>query len=77
MTYCKRNSVSVAAYGGSGRVVLGSWPDGHCGDSEDIIQFSELKGIETIVMKYPLDKAQEAYEAALSGKVRGRAVLIP
>ncbi|KAF3010355.1 hypothetical protein E8E14_009084 [Neopestalotiopsis sp. 37M] len=54
-----------------------SWPGGHCGDSEDTIQFSELKGIETIVTKYPLDKAQEAYEAMLSGKVQGRAVLIP
>ncbi|KAH6658486.1 chaperonin 10-like protein [Truncatella angustata] len=54
-----------------------SWPGGHNGDSEETIQFTKAQGIDVIIEKFPLDKAQEAYDKMLSGQIRGRAVITP
>ncbi|KAL2158117.1 hypothetical protein VTH06DRAFT_4685 [Thermothelomyces fergusii] len=52
-----------------------SWPSGHAVDSEDAIKFAQLQGIECLTETFPLDKANEAFDAMLSGKVRFRAVI--
>ncbi|KAK8009822.1 alcohol dehydrogenase [Apiospora arundinis] len=67
------NTAAMSGKGLSGQ----SWLVGHCRDSEETITFTELHGVECIVDTFPLEKAQEAYDAMLSGKVRGRAVITP
>ncbi|KAK3905224.1 chaperonin 10-like protein [Staphylotrichum tortipilum] len=52
-----------------------SWPVGHAVDMEETIQFSELQGVDCMIEKFPLEKANEAYDAMLKGSVRFRAVL--
>ncbi|KAK8095672.1 alcohol dehydrogenase [Apiospora kogelbergensis] len=69
-------TINTGAMLGKGLSVQ-SWPGGHCRDSEETIAFTELHGVECIVDTYPLDKAQEAYDAMLAGKIRGRAVITP
>lgn len=51
------------------------WPSGHALDSEEAIAFAQLKGVECQVQTWPLSKAPEAFEAMVSGSVRGRAVI--
>jgi len=51
------------------------WPSGHALDSEEAIEFAEHQGVKCMVEKFPLEKAQEAMDYMLSGKVRFRAVL--
>jgi D-arabinose 1-dehydrogenase-like Zn-dependent alcohol dehydrogenase len=51
------------------------WPSGHALDSEDAINFAEYQGVKCLVEKFPLEKAQEAMDHMLSGKVRFRSVL--
>lgn len=51
------------------------WPSGHANDSEEAIAFAETHGVKCMIEKFPLDKANEALEHMLSGKVRFRAVL--
>ncbi|KAB8068493.1 chaperonin 10-like protein [Aspergillus leporis] len=52
------------------------WPSGHATDSEEAIAFTELHNINCKVEEFPLEKANEAYEAMLKGTVRFRAVII-
>jgi D-arabinose 1-dehydrogenase-like Zn-dependent alcohol dehydrogenase len=52
-----------------------AWPSGHATDMEDAIEFAQLQDIGCMIEKFPLEKANEAYDAMLSGKVRFRAVL--
>jgi len=52
-----------------------SWPAGHAIDMEDAIRFAQLKDIGCLIEKFPLEKANEAYDAMLSGKVRFRSVI--
>ncbi|KAH7304196.1 alcohol dehydrogenase GroES-like domain-containing protein [Stachybotrys elegans] len=52
-----------------------SWPVGNCYDSEKVINFALLQGVECAIETFPLERAQEAFEKMLSGKVRFRAVL--
>ncbi|KAI4247424.1 MAG: hypothetical protein LQ352_006151 [Teloschistes flavicans] len=52
-----------------------SWPSGHAVDSEEAIAFARLHDIKCMVEKFPLDKANEAYEHMMSGKARFRAVI--
>lgn len=54
---------------------LRGWPSGHALDSEEAIQFAQQNGVECLIEKFPLAKANEAMEHMLSGKVRFRAVL--
>jgi len=51
------------------------WPSGTAKDSEDTLQFSVLTGVRPMIEKFPLEKAAEAWEKMMSGKVRFRAVL--
>ncbi|KAJ4286595.1 hypothetical protein N0V88_007957 [Collariella sp. IMI 366227] len=53
-----------------------AWPTGHSLDMEETIQFSQLQDVDCLIEKFPLEKANEAYDAMLSGKVRFRSVLV-
>ena len=46
-------------------------------DSEDAISFAQIHGVECMIEKFPLDKANEALQHMNEGKVRFRGVLIP
>ncbi len=48
------------------------WPSGHSLDSEEAIAFADTHGVECMIEKFPLEKANEAMEHMLSGKVRFR-----
>jgi len=52
------------------------WPSGHQLDSEEAIAFAQRQGINCMVEKFPLEKAQEALDHMMSGKVRFRSVLV-
>ncbi|KAM7189455.1 alcohol dehydrogenase [Rhypophila sp. PSN 637] len=51
------------------------WPSGHARDSEEAVQFTQLQDINCMVEKFPLEKANDAYDAMLKGTVRFRAVI--
>ncbi|BCS21616.1 uncharacterized protein APUU_22048A [Aspergillus puulaauensis] len=51
------------------------WPSGHPGDAEDAVRFAENTNIASVVERFPLEQAQQAFESMLSGKVRFRAVI--
>ena len=51
------------------------WPSGTAMDSEDTLNFSALSGVRPMIEKFPLEKAAEAYDHMMTGKVRFRAVL--
>ncbi|OKL63466.1 hypothetical protein UA08_01793 [Talaromyces atroroseus] len=53
-----------------------SWPCGHATDSEEAIEFSRLQGIDCMVETFPLERANDAYDAMLKGSVRFRSVLV-
>jgi D-arabinose 1-dehydrogenase-like Zn-dependent alcohol dehydrogenase len=38
-----------------------TWPAGHTIDMEETMKFSELQGVDCLIEKYPLEKANEAY----------------
>ncbi|KAL9626956.1 MAG: hypothetical protein Q9204_006914 [Flavoplaca sp. TL-2023a] len=52
-----------------------SWPSGHATDSEEAIQFTEVKKVDCMVEKFPLANANDAFNAMLNGTVRFRAVI--
>jgi D-arabinose 1-dehydrogenase-like Zn-dependent alcohol dehydrogenase len=54
---------------------LQGWAAGIATDSEDTMQFSALSGVRPMIEKYPLEKAAEAYDQMISGRVRFRVVL--
>ncbi|KAH0844503.1 hypothetical protein AYO21_00972 [Fonsecaea monophora] len=56
---------------------LQAWPSGHALDSEEAISFAQIHNVHVMIEKFPLDKANEAMEKMVSGKVRFRGVLIP
>ncbi|KAI1158478.1 GroES-like protein [Nemania serpens] len=58
-------------------VSVQSWPCGHAKDSEEAIAFADLKDIDCMVQTFPLDRAQDAFDAMLNGTVRFRAVVVP
>ncbi|OOQ88205.1 putative alcohol dehydrogenase [Penicillium brasilianum] len=51
------------------------WPSGHALDSEETIRFTELEDIKCMIQTYSLDRANEAFDAMISGSVRFRAVI--
>ncbi|KAI0782150.1 GroES-like protein [Abortiporus biennis] len=57
------------------RLSIRGWPSGHAKDSEETIAFARQAGIHTKVERFPLEKAQAAYDHR--AKARFRAVLIP
>jgi D-arabinose 1-dehydrogenase-like Zn-dependent alcohol dehydrogenase len=58
-----------------GRITIQGWASGTAKDSEETMEFSALSGVRPMIEKYPLEKAAEAYDQMLSGRVRFRAVL--
>lgn len=58
-----------------GRKAIQGWPSGTARDSEDTLLYSALTGVRPMIERYPLEKAAEAYQQMISGKVRFRAVV--
>lgn len=56
------------------RSIIG-WPSGNPIDSQDTLSFSALADIRPMTEVFPLERAAEAYESMISGKVRFRAVI--
>ncbi|KAK4120224.1 GroES-like protein [Parathielavia appendiculata] len=54
---------------------LHTWPAGHAEDAEETVKFAQLQGIDCMIQTFPLEKANEAYDAMANGSVRFRAVL--
>jgi D-arabinose 1-dehydrogenase-like Zn-dependent alcohol dehydrogenase len=54
---------------------VAGWYSGTSIDSQDTLNFSVLSGVRSMNEVFPLDRATEAYDHMLSGKVRFRAVL--
>lgn len=52
------------------------WHSGHQMDTHETASFAQTHGIRSIVEKFPLDKANEAFKAADEGKVRFRSVIM-
>jgi len=59
----------------SQRQTLKVWPSGNPKDIEDTLKFAALQDIKPVVEEFPLEKAHEAYEHAMSNKARFRAVI--
>jgi D-arabinose 1-dehydrogenase-like Zn-dependent alcohol dehydrogenase len=59
----------------SGRRSLQGWPSGTSADSEDTLNFAVLSGVRPMIEKFPLPRADEAYERMMSGKAEYRVVL--
>lgn len=51
------------------------WAVGNVKDTQECIAFSKQTGIKCMIEKFPLEKAQEAYERCQSAKFR--AVIVP
>jgi D-arabinose 1-dehydrogenase-like Zn-dependent alcohol dehydrogenase len=66
--------VSVVALLLARRNIQG-WPAGSAMDSEDTLRFSSQTGVKAIIEKYPLEKVNEAFARAMSGKAQFRVVL--
>ena len=58
-----------------GKKQIQGWPSGSSIDSEDTMRFSALTGVRPMIEKFPLEKAQEAYQQMITGKARFRVVL--
>src|SRR5882672_9649455 len=58
-----------------GKRKIQGWPSGTAIDSEDTLQFSSQTGVRAMIEKYPLAKANEAFERMMSGKAEFRVVL--
>uniref|UniRef100_A0A8H7K3D5 Enoyl reductase (ER) domain-containing protein n=1 Tax=Bionectria ochroleuca TaxID=29856 RepID=A0A8H7K3D5_BIOOC len=65
------NVLTLMGYGLS----VHSWPSGHAKDAEDTIAFTKLHGVNCMTQTWPLEQANEAYNAMVSGDIRFRAVI--
>lgn len=54
---------------------VSGWASGDNRDSEDALTFSANTGVRAKIEVFPLEKAQDAYDAMLSNKVRFRSVI--
>ncbi len=59
----------------AGKKSLQGWPSGSSIDSEDTMRFSALTGVRPMIEKFPLEKANEAYQRMITGTARFRVVL--
>ncbi|EJF61443.1 GroES-like protein [Dichomitus squalens LYAD-421 SS1] len=57
------------------RLSIRGWAVGHATDSEDCVAFARTHDVKCLVEKFPLEKAQEAYNRRSSAKFR--AVIVP
>jgi D-arabinose 1-dehydrogenase-like Zn-dependent alcohol dehydrogenase len=51
------------------------WPSGTAKDSEDTLRFAAANGVRPMIETFPLERAADAYQRMMSGKVRFRSVL--
>ncbi len=51
------------------------WPSGTSMDSTDTLKFAAATGVRPMIETFPLERAADAYEHMVSGKVRFRSVL--
>jgi len=51
------------------------WPSGTSIDSEDALKFAAANGVRPMIEVFPLERAADAYDRMISGKVRFRSVL--
>src|SRR5271169_644722 len=58
-----------------GRRGLQGWPSGTSTDSEDTLNFAVMTGVRPMIEKFPLERANEAYDRMMSGKAEFRVVL--
>jgi len=58
-----------------GRRSVQGWPCGSSIDSQDTLSFCLLTGVRAMTELFPLERAADAFEAMMSGRVRFRAVL--
>jgi D-arabinose 1-dehydrogenase-like Zn-dependent alcohol dehydrogenase len=58
-----------------GRRGIQGWASGTATDSEDTLRFAQLTGVRPMIEKFPLEKANDAYQRMLSGKAEFRVVL--
>ena len=58
-----------------GRRSITGWPAGSSIDAQDALSFSLLTGIRAMIQAFPLERAAEAYDLMMHGKVRFRAVI--
>ncbi len=59
----------------SGTRNLQGWASGTATDSEDTMKFAAFSGVRAMIEKFPLAKANEAFERMMSGKAQFRVVL--
>lgn len=59
------------------RRVLRGWSSGTARDSQDALEFSDLKAVRPMVETVPLDEAGTAYERMINDDFRFRGVLVP
>jgi alcohol dehydrogenase len=57
------------------RTAVEGWYAGTVIDEEDPLRFSEQAGVRSMNEVFPLERAAQAYQRMLGGKVRFRAVL--
>lgn len=57
------------------RLSIRGWPAGSPKDSEETVAFAKQMGIKCMVERFPLDKAQEAYDHR--NTARFRSVIVP
>ncbi|OCH95687.1 GroES-like protein [Obba rivulosa] len=57
------------------RLSIRGWPSGDAKDIEECVTFTKAHGLKCMVEKFPLHKAQEAYDHRSSAKFR--AVIVP
>lgn len=67
-------SVSSFQLLGARKSILG-WPAGTSKDIEDTLRFAAANGVHPLIETFALDRAADAYESMMSGKVRFRSVL--
>ncbi len=58
-----------------GRRSIQGWPSGAPADSEDTLRFAVLSGVRPMIERFPLARANEAYDRMMSGKAEFRVVL--
>ena len=59
----------------AGRRAIEGWYSGTSIDAQDTLSFNALSGVHSMNEIYPLERAPEAYQHVMSGKVRFRVVL--
>ena len=59
---------------GARKSIMG-WPSGVSKDSEDALRFAAVNGVRPMIEVFALERAADAYDHMLSGKVRFRSVL--